>query len=318
MLRYAIRRLLLAVPLTIAITMLCFAIVRLAPGGPLAGADPRVRAADRDRLERVLGLDRPLVTQYVRWLAGVARGDLGRSFTTGQPVSAMITERLPATLELMGAALLVSLVVGIGLGIAAARWPGSWLDRALAVATLAGNSVPIFWLGVLAILIFASAWGWFPAGGRATLGTEFSWGDRWRHLVLPVTVLVMAQVPLWSRHVRASLIERLQDEHLRAARARGMSERRIWMRHALPAALVPLVTLLGLQIPMLFTGAVITETVFAWPGLGRLFHDGMSRFDYPRVLGILAVAAVLTIAGNLAADLACARLDPRLRERSAT
>jgi len=316
MLRYAIRRLLLAVPLTIAITMLCFAVVRLAPGGPLASADPRVRAMDRQRLERVLGLDRPLVTQYGRWLSRVVRGDLGRSFTTGQPVRDMIAARLPATLELMGAALLVSLVVGIGLGVAGAHRPGSWLDRGLAAATLAGISVPIFWLGVLAILLFAATWGWFPAGGRTTLGAEFASGDRWRHLVLPVAVLATAQIPQWSRHVRASLIERLQDEHVRAARARGLSERRIWMRHALPAALVPLVTLLGLQVPLLFTGAVITETVFAWPGLGRLFHDGMTRFDYPRVLGILAVAAVLTIAGNLASDLACARMDPRLRQRS--
>lgn len=318
MLRYAIRRLLLAVPLTIAITMLCFAIVRLAPGGPLVSADPRIRSMDRERLERVLGLDRPLVTQYVRWLSRIARGDLGQSFTTGQPVAAMVRERLPATLELMGAALFVSLVFGIGLGIAGARWPGSWVDRVLAAVTLAGISVPIFWLGVLAILLFAATWGWLPAGGRATLGAGFDWNDRWRHLLLPVAVLAIAQVPQWSRHVRASLIERLQDEHVRAARARGLSERRIWMRHALPAAMVPLVTLLGLHVPMLFTGAVITETVFAWPGLGRLFHDGMLRFDYPRILGILAVAAVLTIAGNLASDLACARLDPRLRDRSAT
>ncbi len=318
MLRYAVRRLLLAVPLTIAITMLCFAVVRQAPGGPLASADPRIRGMDRERLERVLGLDRPLVTQYGRWLGQMMRGDLGRSFTTGQPVADMIAARLPATLELMGAALLVSLAAGIALGVAGARRPGSWLDRALTAATLAGISVPIFWLGVLAIMFFAARWGWFPAGGRATLGTEFAWADHGRHLVLPVAVLATAQIPQWSRHVRASLIERLQDEHVRAARARGLSERRIWMRHALPAALVPLVTLLGLQVPVLFTGAVITETVFAWPGLGRLFHDGMMRFDYPRILGILAVAAVLTIAGNLASDLACARMDPRLRERSAT
>lgn len=318
MLRYALRRLALAVPLAIAITMLSFAIVRWAPGGPLASADPRVRAVDRARVERVLGLDQPLVSQYVRWLGAVARGDLGQSFTTGQPVTTMIGARLPATLELMGVALVLSLAIGIGLGLVGALRPGSWCDRILAVVTLAGLSVPVFWLGVLAILIFSAAWGWLPAGGRATLGVAFSWGDHWRHLALPVAVLTMAQVPLWSRHVRANLIERLQDEHVRAARARGISERRVIARHGLPAALAPLVTLLGLQVPALFTGAVITETVFAWPGLGRLFHDGVARFDYPRVLGILAVASVLTIAGNLAADLICARLDPRVRMRAPT
>jgi peptide/nickel transport system permease protein len=290
----------------------------LAPGGPLASADPRVRAADRERVERVLGLDRPLAAQYGRWLAAVARGDLGRSFSTGQPVGAMIVARLPATVELMAVALSLSLTLGIGLGIAGALHPGSWWDRGLAAASLAGVSIPIYWLGVLAILVFSAAWGWLPAGGRASLGVEFSWLDHVRHLILPVAVLTAAEVPLWSRHVRANLIERLRDESVRAARARGLPERRILMRHGLPGALVPLVGLLGLQVPVLFTGAVITETVFAWPGLGRLFHDGVVRFDYPRVLGILAVAAVLTIAGNLAADLLGARLDPRLRQRRTT
>jgi peptide/nickel transport system permease protein len=312
MLRYALRRLLAAVPLLLVLSMLCFALMQLAPGGPLASLDPHVRGADRARLEHTLGLDQPLPVQYLRWLGRALHGDLGTSLVTGEPVARMILDRLPATLELMGTALVLSLAMGIALGVFAARRRGTGLDAAVGALSLVGLSVPVFWLGILSIRFFSAHLGWLPSGGRATLGGPASFADHLRHLVLPVLVLTVVQVPQWSRHMRSSLLEVLGEDWLRAARARGLRERTVLWRHALRPALVPVVTLLGLQVPVLFTGAVITETVFAWPGLGRLFYEGAQRFDYTRLMGILVLASALVVICNLAADLASARLDPRI------
>jgi peptide/nickel transport system permease protein len=313
MIRYAATRLLASVPLLVAISILCFALLHLAPGGPIASGDPRQRAADRARLERVFGLDAPLPVQYVRWLGRVVRGDLGESLVTGEPVARMIASRLPATLELMGIALAVSMLLGIGLGTLAAWHRGTWIDHACTATAVVGVSVPVFWLAIVAIALFAAHWGWLPPGGRATLGGAGSFVDHLRHLVLPVGVLVAVQTPAWSRVARASVLDVTQEDWLRAARARGLAPWRIMARHALRPALAPLVTVLGLQVPVLLTGAAITETLFAWPGLGRLFYEGAQRYDYPRLMGILVVAAMLVVVGNLAADLVCARLDPRIR-----
>jgi peptide/nickel transport system permease protein len=313
MIAYAARRLAAAVPLLLAISILCFALLHLAPGGPLGGADPRQRAVDRDRLERVFGLDRPLPVQYARWLGRLARGDLGHSLVTGEPVASMIASRLPATLELMGIALAVSLCVGVGLGTLAALRRGSWIDHACTAASVVGVSVPVFWLAIATIALFAAHLGWLPPGGRASLAGGGAVADRVRHLVLPVAVLVAAQAPYWIRIARASVLEVTGEDWVRAARARGLSAGRVIARHALRPALPPIVTVLGLQAPALVTGAAITETLFAWPGLGRLFYEGAQRYDYPRLMGILVCASVLVVLANLAADLVCARLDPRVR-----
>jgi peptide/nickel transport system permease protein len=315
MARYAWRRLAASVPLFLLVAVLCWGLVRLAPGGPVSAVDPRLRGADRDRLVHALGLDRPLHEQFGSWLAGLVRGDLGTSLVTGEPVARMIRDRLPATLELMGTALLLSLVLGLGLGIAAALRRGTALDHILSTVSLIGVSVPVFWLALLAILLFSAKLGWLPAGGRETLGAAGSFADHLRHLVLPAVVLAVVQAPLWSRHVRASLLEVLGEDWLRSARARGLGRGRVLVRHALRPALAPVVTLLGLQAPALFTGAVITESIFAWPGMGRLFYEGAQRFDYPRVLGVLIVGSALVILCNLAADLAVARLDPRTADQ---
>lgn len=313
MARYTVRRLAAAVPLFIGITALCFALLHASPGGPLAGVDVRRTGADLERLERVLGLDAPLPLQYARWFGRLVRGDLGTSLVTGQPVAHMIRQRLPATLELMAVSLLLSLVIGIATGVVAALRRGSAVDRILGVVTLAGLSMPVFWLGVLSLLYFSAHLGWLPSGGRGTLGMRFDLVDHLRHLVLPAVVLAAVQVPLWSRHARSSLLEVLSEDFLRAARARGLSERRVIWRHALRPALLPVVTLVGLQVPALFTGTVITETIFSWPGVGRLFFEGVQRFDYTRLMGILALATGLVIVCNLAADLVQARMDPRVR-----
>lgn len=311
--RYFVRRLLTAVPLLFGISLACFALLHAVPGGPFTEPDPRLGRADLERIQAVLELDAPVHVRYVRWLGRVVRGDLGRSLVTGEPVRQMILARLPATLELMGAALVLAVGLGVGLGVATALRRDGPLDHLVRVLSLVGVSVPVFWLGMLAIVLFSVRLGWLPPGDRATLGAPASLLDRLHHLVLPAAVLATVQLPLWCRHMRASLLETLQEGWLRSARARGLPEWRIVLRHGVRPALAPVVTLLGLQIPTLFTGAVITERIFAWPGIGRLFYEGVERFDYTRIMGIVLVAAGLVVLGNLAADLANARLDPRLR-----
>jgi peptide/nickel transport system permease protein len=316
--RYVLRRALAAVPLLLVVTFVSFVLMQLAPGGPLGGDDPHRRDADVQRLEHAMGWDRPWYEQYPRWLGALLHGDLGTSLVTAEPVSTMIAARVPATLELMGTSLLLSLVVGVGVGMLAALRRGTWVDHLFTVCSAVGLAVPVFWLGVLSIVFFAAHLGWLPAGGRNTVGTPYSLVDHLRHLVLPVLVLAVVQTPAWVRHLRASMLDVLGEDWLRAARARGLSERRVLLRHALRPALVPVVTLLGLQAPALFTGAAITEAVFAWPGIGRLFYEGTQRFDYPRLMGILVISSALVIVCNVAADVLAAKLDPRLatRERS--
>lgn len=315
MTRYLVRRLLGALLLLFAVTVVCSVLMHLAPGGPLSGVDPRLRDADRLRLLDALHLRDPWHQQYARWLTGVLRGDLGTSLHTGEPVARMIAARLPATLELMGISLALSLALGIAAGTLAALRRGSWVDRGITILTSVGLAVPGFWLGVLALVFFAGTLGWLPAGGRGTVGAPYSLADHVRHLVLPVLVLVVVETPQWARHLRANLLEIWSEDWLRAARARGLDERRVLWRHALRPALVPLVTLLGMQAPIVFTGAAITETVFAWPGIGRLFYEGAQRFDYPRLMGLLVIASALVIGCNVAADLVAAKLDPRLASR---
>ena len=314
MIRYTLRRLLLAVPLFFLITALCFALLHLAPGDPFASLlEPGRSVEDAERQRHAAGLDRPAIVQYADWVRAVLRGDLGRSTVTREPVAQMILARLPATLELMVSSLLLSLLLGISMGAVAALYRDSRLDHALGALAVAGLAIPVFWLGILSILFFSLQLGWLPPGGRASLGMDFSLLDRLRHLLLPAGVLALVQVPLWSRYTRASMIEVFQEDYVRTARAKGLSRRSVALRHVLRPALVPIVTMLGLQVPALFTGTVITETVFLWPGIGRLFFDGVLSLDYNRLMGILAVSTILILLGNLLADLMHARLDPRVR-----
>ena len=310
-----IKRLAMAVPLVILVSIVTFALLHLAPGGPagIMSGNPKVTGEDMARVRENYGLDRPLPVQYLMWFRQVfLRLDFGRSYVTGRPVTAMIAERVPATLELMGAALLLAVAAGGLLAIATAMRGGEGTDGLFTVVTTAGISVPVFWLGLIAIYLFSIRLGLLPAGGRV-VGDGVSLADRLRHLALPASVLSIAWLATWSRYLRSGLLDSLQERYIRTARAKGLAERTVVLKHALRGAVLPAVTVLAMQIPALFTGAVITETVFAWPGMGRLFYEGLQRQDYTRVLGIVIIASILIILMNTAGDILNMVLDPRTR-----
>ena len=305
----------MAVPLVILVSIVTFALLHLAPGGPagIMSGNPKVTGEDMARVRENYGLDRPLSVQYLMWFRQVfLRLDFGRSYVTGRPVTAMIAERVPATLELMGAALLLAVAAGGLLAIATAMRGGEGTDGLFTVVTTAGISVPVFWLGLIAIYLFSIRLGLLPAGGRV-VGDGVSLADRLRHLALPASVLSIAWLATWSRYLRSGLLDSLQERYIRTARAKGLAERTVVLKHALRGAVLPAVTVLAMQIPALFTGAVITETVFAWPGMGRLFYEGLQRQDYTRVLGIVIIASILIILMNTAGDILNMVLDPRTR-----
>lgn len=302
--RYLLRRLALAAPVLLGVVTLVFLLVHLIPGDPAqAMLGEAATPGEVAELRARLGLDRPLGEQYLRYLAGVARGDLGTSLRTGEPVAAELLARLPATIELALAAMLVAVVVAIPLGVAAAVWRGRAVDHAAMAVALAGVSMPNFWLGPLLAIVFAVELGWVPVSGRGTLA----------HLVLPAVTLGTALAAVLARMTRATLIEELREPYVRAARARGASVFRAVMWHAFPNSLIPVVTLLGLQVGAVLTGAVITETIFAWPGVGRLLIQAIGFRDYPLVQGCILLIAAAYVLVNLLTDLVYGLLDPRVR-----
>lgn len=309
-----LRRIGHALPLLVAVSGLAFALIHAAPGGPLELylSNPNVRPEDIARLRSALGLDRPLPEQYLRWLSGVARGEWGYSLMDGRPVLQRITERLPATLELVLAALGMSLAAAVPAAVVSARGRPRWLALVLQGAAVAGISLPVFWLGLALQLVFAVWLGWLPAAGRASLG-DGGLGDRLQHLVLPAVVLAAVHAAAWMRYLRSSLADVLPLAFVRAARARGLSPRRVLWGHALRTAWEPFVTVAMLDAALLLSGAVVTESVFAWPGLGTLFTDAIARRDYPVLMAFLMLAAAVVVVANLLADLVQARLDPRSR-----
>ncbi len=310
-----LKRLAMAVPLVVLVSIVTFTLLHLAPGGPagVVSGNPKTTGEDMSRIRENYGLDRPLPIQYLMWSRQVfLRFDFGRSYVTGRPVSAMIAERVPATLELMGAALLLAVGVGGVLAVVSALRGGDRTDGLFTVVTTAGISVPVFWLGLIAIYIFSIRLGLLPAGGRAA-GDGVSLAERLRHLALPASVLSIAWLATWSRYLRSGLLDSLGGRYIRTARAKGLAERTVVLKHALRGAVLPAVTVLAMQIPALFTGAVITETVFAWPGMGRLFYEGLQRQDYTRVLGIVVIASIMIILMNTAGDVLNMILDPRTR-----
>ena len=258
---------------------------------------------DVAELRTRLGLDRPLLEQYGHFLNGVVHGDLGTSLRTSQPVTTAILERMPATAELAAAAMLVAIAVSLPLGIAAAVWRGTAVDHGAMTLALLGVSIPNFWLGPLLAIIFSVELGWLPVSGRGT----------WAHLVLPAISLGAALAAILARMTRATLLEELREPYVLAARARGASRTRAVMRHAFRNSLIPIVTLLGLQFGAVLTGAVITETVFAWPGIGRLLIQSIGFRDYPLVQGCILLIAVTYVGVNLMTDLVYGALDPRIR-----
>lgn len=304
MLRFTVRRLLLTVPVLLGVATLVFSLLHLVPGDPaLAMLGESASASDVDELRGKLGLNRPLPAQYVQFVAGLAQGDLGTSFRYNTPVASEIGQRLPRTMQLAAAAIVVAIVLAIPLGVIGALYRGTAIDQAAMTVSLLGISMPNFWLGPLLAIVFAVTLGWLPVSGTGT----------WRHLVLPAVTLGAALSAVLARMTRASLLEELRELYVLAARARGLSRSRAVVKHALRNSLIPVVTILGLQFGAVLTGTIITETIFAWPGVGRLLIQAINFRDYPLVQGCILFIALTYVLVNLLVDLAYGWLDPRIR-----
>ncbi len=312
--RYLARRLLLLVPVLAGVSVIIFMVLHLSPGDPVEiMLGSQATQDDRLRLRADLGLDQPLHVQYVRWLGHVVRGDLGRSLWMKRPVLAEVLLRFQATLILTGTALLLSTTVGIALGVASATRPNSLLDRVSAMASLFGASMPSFWLGIVLMVVFALHLGWLPASGMYAPYGGGGTIDLLAHLLLPAVTLAAASVTIIARLTRATMLETLGQDYIRTARAKGVRERAVVLRHGLGNALIPIVTVIGVQAGYLLGGAVLTETVFAWPGVGTLMVQGILARDFPLVQGCVLVVALSFVLINLAVDLLYAWFDPRIR-----
>ncbi len=311
--RFLVRRSLQALPLLLVISTLVFLLIHAAPGGPLAIylSNPNVRPEDIERLRRALGLDRPLWQQYWSWLAAFAQGDWGYSFSDGRPVTARIVERIPATLELVGTSIVVALALTLPAGVLAAVRRGRWFDRTTTAVAVAGISLPAFWFGLLLQIVFAIGLGWLPSSGRTTLGGG-NLIDHVHHLVLPVTVLAVVQAAAWSRYLRGSMIDTLAQPFVLAAHARGIPARAVILRHALRNAIGPVLAVVMVDAALLASGAVVTESVFAWPGLGSLFTEALARRDYTVLMALLMLTSTAIVLFNVVADAVHALVDPRI------
>ena len=317
---FLIRRLVQNILLLLIISVIVYGILYLVPGGPFdqlnfGAVSAAAAAAQVKRLNELLGLDKPLHERYLSWLGRALTGDWGMSWTVafGQPVSRLIESRLGNTLLLMGLSAVFSFLIAMPIGILSAVRPYSVWDYVITGFSFFGLSMPTFWFGVMMLIVFSVTLGWFPAGGAITPGKANDLGDRVRHLVLPVLVPSLVQVAGQSRFIRSSMLETLKQDFVRTARAKGVPWFRVVMTHALRNAILPVITLLGLEVPQLFGGAIITETIFTWPGMGRLFFEGISKNDWPLVQAITMMSAFLVVAGNLLADLCYAAVDPRIR-----
>jgi peptide/nickel transport system permease protein len=342
--QFILRRLLQAVGIMFLLSVLFFALVNLAPGGPLAGYGGARRLPPEQvvLLKRQLGLDKPLPVQYAVWLVGndwmrvdsgaagsavkygtrrgILRGDFGISFQTRQPVLTVIVDRVPNTIYLMVVTLLVALAIAIPAGILSAVKQYSFFDIFVTTFSFAGQAIPDFWLGLILIIVFY-AWlknpitgdALLPSGGILSIGSRFNLWDALSHLVLPVATGALGWIAWYSRFLRSSMLDVIHQDYLRTARAKGVSERAVIYKHALRNALIPMVTLFALDLPYIFSGAVFIETIFAWPGMGRLYYQAALQRDYPVLMAVLIIGAVLIILSNLLADVLYAALDPRIR-----
>jgi peptide/nickel transport system permease protein len=312
---YLARRALQALIVLALVSVAGFGILHLAPGGPAAiyAMSPTMSAEDLERLTRELGLDRPLPVQYTAWISGFVTGNWGRSYRDGRLVRDVIIDRMAATAVLVVSAFSIAVLVGVGIGVLSAVRQYSAADHVATLAAMIALSIPTFWLGLMAIYVFSVLLGVLPPGNIGTIGGDFSLADRLVHLILPAGTLGVVMVATWSRYTRASMLEVIREDYIRTALAKGVSRATIVLKHALRNALIPLVTLAGLQLPLVFSGALVTETVFTWPGMGRLFVDSLGYRDYPVLMGILMLSALLVVAGNLLADVVYAVIDPRVQ-----
>jgi peptide/nickel transport system permease protein len=316
--RYIIRRLLQAIPLLFLISIAMFALIHSMPGGPEGVFfSPRMSPAARAALRAALGLNDPVYVQYLKWLGNALLGNFGFSFVNFQPVSQIIGSRFPATLELFSYALVVALVIAIFLGVVSAVRQGTITDYALTTISYFGVAMPIFLFGILSQDIFGIWLHWLPVSGTNTLTMKFDpfngWLDHNTYLILPVLVLSITFIAAWSRYMRSSMIEVIKQDYMRTARAKGVSTSSILIRHALRNAVIPLITVVAIDFGGVAGGAAITESVFAWPGMGALFIDSLERRDYPVLLAMLLISSVFVVLFNLLADILYAVMDPRIR-----
>ena len=316
------RRTLQSIPLLLAISIILYGILYNMPGGPLAPylQNPHITAADIARLKHNLGLDQPVPVQYLKWLGHILTGDMGWSTSNSEPVFQALTERFGATVELMGASLIIAILIGVTAGILSAVYRYSALDYVITTIAFFGQSMPVFWFALMMQLAFAVhgiplPFGYqiqLPSAGISSSDT-FDLGDRLAHLVLPAAVLSLLSIALFSRFMRSSLLEVLGTDYIRTAAAKGLAFRTILMKHGLKNALIPVVTVIALTLPSLLGGAIVTETIFAWPGMGRLFINAMTQSDLALLMGYLLLTAFLVVFCNLLADVVYSWLDPRVK-----
>jgi peptide/nickel transport system permease protein len=314
MARYIANRLMQAMLLLLIVSALGFAILHLAPGGPLSqfAVSSQMTAEDLDRITKQLGLDRPLPIQYLDWFVRMLRGDWGQSYRDGGTVLSVIGSHLGATLELMVTATIIAVLLGCWIGVLGAIRRYSLFDSLATVGAMVALSIPTFWFGLVTIYLFSVTLGWLPSGNRQTVG-DGSLLDLLHHLVAPALVLALVETAMWAHFMRSSMLDVINQDYIRTARAKGLPEWRIVTLHALRNALLPMITVAGLQFPTLLGGALVAETVFTWPGMGRLFLDSIGYRDYPVVMGILMFSATMVLIGSLLADILYAVVDPRIR-----
>lgn len=316
MTRYIIGRVLGAIPLLLGISLLMFLLVNVAPGNPFQELllNPGTRPQDVQALKEAYGLDKPLPVRYFVWLGNVVQGDFGNSLKNYTSVRESVLSRLPNTLKLTVAAFVLALIFSIPVGVYSAVRRNSVFDHIATVASVAGVSIPVFWLGLMLILIFAVQLGWLPTGGVVPTRGEAGFLVQLKHLILPAFVLAITEIAGWTRYIRGQMLEVIRQDYIRTAQAKGLRERLVIFRHALRNALLPLVTLFGLTIPAFFSGALVTETIFAWPGIGLLTFEAATQRDYPVIMGTVMFSAFLVIVGNLLSDIGYSLLDPRIKQ----
>lgn len=317
--RFLARRLVHGVIILIGLSILMFTLLVLTPGDPvelMAASNPDIRPEDVSMLRQYYGLDDPMYVRYFKWIRSVLKGDLGYSRTYGTPVTKLVVDRLRNTLTLLATSVAVAFTVGVTAGVYSALHQYSAADYVVTVAAFAGLAMPVFWQGIVFILLFAVWLPWFPAGGMMTPGVAPGWPmflDRLWHLVLPVSVLATSGMASWTRYMRSSMLEVVRHDYVRTARAKGNPERVVIRRHALRNALIPIITLIALSVPGILNGAVLTETVFSWPGMGLLLFQAVLGHDYNVAMAVLLFLALMTVIFNLLADLAYGLADPRIR-----
>lgn len=313
MVRYVVNRLVQSIVLIVFVSMLTFVLIHSAPGGPAVLLAPDMTKEQIEQARKELGLEDPIPLQYARWAGNVVRGSMGTSYSQGLPVTDLLVRRLPETLELVLTGLALATIAGVLIGIVSARKQYSLVDKLSTGVCFFGMSVPVFWFGLMLIICFSIDLKILPSAGSYTLGAPASIRDRFIHLILPAVVLATANLALIARYTRSSMLEVLNADYLRTARAKGLKESAVLSRHALRNALIPIVTVVGLMIPRLVSGVAITESVFAWPGMGSLAVDSAVQRDYPVVMGITLMVSVLVVITNFLTDLSYLFLDPRVK-----